>query len=251
VKNAAEVELVRQAVDITDHGLRRVLSVLRPGVMEYELEAELVGEFTRRRGRMAYEPIIAAGKNACVLHYNDNDQPCRDGDLVLIDVGASYANYAADLTRTYPVNGRFSPRQRAVYEAVLRVLQHSIARTTAGTFLRDWKRAAQLQMNEELLELGLLTTEQVAKDTPEEPACRKYFMHGLGHSLGLGVHDLAPQNGPLAPGWVVTVEPGIYIPEEGIGIRLENDVLVTEEGPVDLCAHVPILPDEIERLLAR
>jgi Xaa-Pro aminopeptidase len=251
VKNASEVELVRQAVEITDQGLRRVLSVLRPGVMEYELEAELACEFTRRRGRMAYEPIVAAGRNACVLHYNDNDQPCRDGDLVLIDVGASYANYAADLTRTYPVNGRFSPRQRAVYEAVLRVLQHAIARTTAGTLLRDWKREAQLEMNRELLELGLLTPEQVAADTPEEPACRKYFMHGLGHSLGLGVHDLAPPNGPLAPGWVVTVEPGIYIPEEGIGIRLENDILVTEEGPVDLCAGVPIEPDEIEQLLSR
>ena len=251
VKSPAEVDLVRRAVEITDGGLRRVLSVLKPGVMEYELEAELVGEFTRRRGRMAYEPIIAAGKNACVLHYNDNDQPCRDGDLVLIDVGASYANYAADLTRTYPINGKFSPRQRAVYEAVLRVLQHSIAHATAGTLLRDWKRAAQLEMNEELLQLGLLTPEQVAKDTPEEPACRKYFMHGLGHSLGLGVHDLAPPNGPLAPGWVVTVEPGIYIPEEGIGIRLENDILVTAEGPVDLCAHVPILPDEIEQMLAK
>jgi Xaa-Pro aminopeptidase len=251
VKNAAEVGLMRQAIEITDHGLRRVLSALRPGVMEYELEAELVGEFTRRRGRMAYEPIVAAGKNACVLHYTDNDQPCRDGDLVLIDVGASYANYAADLTRTYPVNGTFSPRQREVYEAVLRVLEHAIARTTAGTLLRDWKREAQLEMNEELLRLGLLTPEQVAKDTPEEPACRKYFMHGLGHSLGLGVHDLAPPNGPLAPGWVMTVEPGIYIPEEGIGIRLENDILVTEEGPVDLCAEVPILPDEIEQLLAK
>jgi Xaa-Pro aminopeptidase len=250
VKNTTEVELVQRAVSITDGGLRRVLSVLKPGVMEYELEAELVGEFTRKRGRMAYEPIIAAGKNACVLHYNDNDQPCRDGDLVLIDVGASYANYAADLTRTYPVNGTFSARQRAVYEAVLRVLEHSIARTTAGTLLRDWKRAAQLEMNEELLQLGLLTPEQVAKDTPEEPACRKYFMHGLGHSLGLGVHDLAPPNGPLAAGWVVTVEPGIYIPEEGIGIRLENDILVTDSGPVDLCADVPIQPDEIEQLMA-
>ncbi|MFM7292456.1 MAG: aminopeptidase P family protein [Planctomycetia bacterium] len=251
VKSPAEVELVRQAIDITDQGLRRMLAVLRPGVMEYELEAELIGEFTRRRGRMAYEPIVAAGKNACVLHYQENDQPCRDGDLVLVDVGASYANYASDLTRTYPVNGRFSPRQRAVYESVLRVLEHSIARATAGTLLRDWKREAQLEMNEELLGLGLLTKEQVGKDTPEEPACRKYFMHGLGHSLGLGVHDLAPQNGPLAPGWIVTVEPGIYIPEEGIGIRLENDILVTEDGPVDLCRHVPIQPDEIEQLLAR
>ena len=251
VKSPAEVDLIRQAVSITDSGLRRVLSALRPGVMEFELEAELIGEFTRRRGRMAYEPIIASGKNACVLHYNDNDQECQDGDLVLIDVGASFANYSADLTRTYPVNGRFTPRQRAVYEAVLRVLEHAITRTTAGTFLRDWKRAAQVDMNEELLKLGLLTREQVAKDTPEEPACRKYFMHGLGHSLGLGVHDLAPTNGPFVPGWVVTVEPGIYIPEEGIGIRLENDILVTEEGPVDLCAAVPILPDEIESLVAR
>jgi Xaa-Pro aminopeptidase len=251
VKSPAEIDLMRRAVEITDLGLRRVLSMLKPGVMEFELEAELVGTFTRHRSRMAYEPIIAAGKNACVLHYNDNDQECRDGDLVLIDVGASYANYAADLTRTYPVNGRFTPRQRAVYEAVLRVLRSSIARTTAGTLLRDWKRAAQREMNEELLQLGLLTSEQLAKDTPEEPACRKYFMHGLGHSLGLGVHDLAPPNGPLAPGWVVTVEPGIYIPEEGIGIRLENNILVTEQGPVDLCADVPIEPDEIEQLVAK
>jgi len=251
VKSPAEIDLMLRAVEITDLGLRRVLSMLKPGVMEFELEAELVGTFTRHRSRMAYEPIIAAGKNACVLHYNDNDQECHDGDLVLIDVGASYANYAADLTRTYPVNGRFTPRQRAVYEAVLRVLRSSIARTTAGTLLRDWKRAAQHEMNEELLQLGLLTSEQVAKDTPEEPACRKYFMHGLGHSLGLGVHDLAPPNGPLAPGWVMTVEPGIYIPEEGIGIRLENNILVTEQGPVDLCADVPIEPDEIEQLVAK
>jgi Xaa-Pro aminopeptidase len=249
VKSPAEVDLLRQAIGITDSGLRRVCSVLRPGVMEYELEAELRAEFTRRRAKMGYEPIIASGKNACVLHYVDNDGPCRDGDLVLIDVGANYANYNADLTRTYPVNGTFTPRQRAVYEAVLRVLKSSIPRATRGTLLRDWKRAAQLDMTEELLKLGLLTTEEVAKDTPEEPACRKYFMHGLGHSLGLGVHDLAPIDGPLEPGWVITVEPGIYIPAEGIGVRLENDILVTEQGPVDLCAGVPIEPDEIEALL--
>ena len=250
VKGQAEVDLLRQAVAITDAGLRRVLATLRPGTAEHELEAELLAEFTRRRGRMAYEPIIAAGKNACVLHYNDNDQECRAGDLVLIDVGASYANYASDLTRTYPVDGRFTPRQRAVYEAVLRVLRQSIARTTVGTHLRDWKRSAQLDMNEELRALGLLTAEDVAKDTADEPACRRYFMHGLGHSLGLGVHDLAPPNGPLAAGWVMTVVPGIYIPEEGLGIRLENDILVTEQGPVDLCADVPIDPDEIESLMA-
>ena len=249
VKSPAEVALIRQAIDITDKGLRRVLAALKPGVMEYELEAELLAEFTRHRAKMGYEPIIAAGKNSCVLHYIDNDKPCRSGDLVLIDVGANYANYNADLTRTYPVSGRFTPRQRAVYDAVLRVLKSSIARAKPGTTPRDWKRAAQLDMNEELLKLGLLTTEQVAKDAPDEPACKRFFMHGLGHSLGLGVHDLAPQNGPFAPGWVITVEPGIYIPEEGIGIRLENDILITADGPVDLCSHVPIEPDEIESLL--
>jgi len=220
-------------------------------VMEYELEAELLREFTRRRARMAYEPIIGSGHNACVLHYLDNNAECRAGDLVLVDVGASYANYSADLTRTYPVSGRFTERQRAVYEAVLRVLESSIARCVPGVSLRDWKRAAQVQMAGELVGLGLITADEAAKDTPEEPACKKYFMHGLGHSLGLGVHDIAPVDGPLEPGWVITVEPGIYIPEENLAVRLENDVLVTEQGPVDLCSQVPIQPDEIERLLAR
>jgi Xaa-Pro aminopeptidase len=219
--------------------------------MEHELEAELAAEFIRRRGRMAYEPIIGSGSNACVLHYLDNDQACAAGELVLVDVGASYANYASDLTRTYPVSGRFTPRQRAVYDAVLRVLRGSIARTTVGTGLRDWKRAAQAEMAQELVGLGLITPEQAARDSADEPACRKYFMHGLGHSLGLGVHDLAPLDGPLEAGWVMTVEPGIYIPEEGFAVRLENDVLVTENGPVDLTSHVPIEPDEIERLMAR
>ena len=249
VKSPAEVELIRHAIDITDKGLRRMLAALKPGVMEYELEAELAAEFTRRRATMSYEPIIAAGKNACSLHYTDNDKPCRPGDLVLVDVGANYANYKADLTRTYPVSGRFTPRQRAVYEAVLRVLKRSIARAVPGTTARDWKRAAQVDMGEELLTLGLITAEQMANDSPDEPACKKYFMHGLGHSLGLGVHDLAPMNGPFEPGWVITVEPGIYIPEEELGVRLENDILITPEGPIDLCSHVPIEPDDVESLL--
>jgi Xaa-Pro aminopeptidase len=251
VKADVETDLVRRAIDITAAGLERVLATLRPGVMEYELEAELLAEFTRRRARMAYEPIIGSGKNACVLHYLDNDAECRSGDLVLIDVGASYANYASDLTRTYPVSGRFSPRQRAVYDAVKRVLERAIARTTVGTRIRDWKRAAQVDMADELVGLGLITPAQRAADSAEEPACRRYFMHGLGHSLGLGVHDLAPQDGPFEPGWIVTVEPGLYIPEEGIGVRLENDILVTAAGPVDLCSHVPIEADAIEALMAR
>jgi Xaa-Pro aminopeptidase len=251
VKSPAEVALIRRAIDITDAGLRRMLAALEPGVMEYALEAELAAEFLRRRGRMAYEPIVGAGPNACVLHYLDNDTECRSGDLLLVDVGASYANYSADLTRTYPVSGRFTTRQRAVYEAVHRVLASSIARAVPGTSLRDWKRASQVQMTEELLGLGLITAEEAARDTPEAPACKKYFMHGLGHSLGLGVHDIAPVDGPLEPGWVITVEPGIYIPEESLAVRLENDILVTEQGPVDLSGHVPIDPDEIEDLIRR
>ena len=251
VKEQAEVDLVREAVTITEAGLERVMETLRPGVMEYELEAEIAREFTRRRGRMAFDPIVGSGRNACVLHYHDNAAECRAGDLVLVDVGASYANYNADLTRTFPVSGTFSPRQRAVYEAVLRVQRAAIARAVPGIGIRDWKRAAQVDMAHELLRLGLLTKDEVARDCDAEPACRKYFMHGVGHSLGLGVHDLAPPDGPLEPGWVITVEPGIYIPDESLAVRLENDVLVTADGPVDLSAHVPIEPDEIERLLAR
>jgi len=251
VKTPAEVALIRRAADVTKAGLDRLVAALRPGVMEYELEAELAAEFIRRRARMAYEPIIGSGRNACVLHYVDNDQPCAAGELVLVDAGASYANYCSDLTRTYPVSGRFTPRQRAVYDAVLRVLRSSIARAKVGTTLRGWKRAAQVEMAAELVGLGLLTEEEAARDTPDEPACKRYFMHGLGHSLGLGVHDLAPLDGPLESGWVLTVEPGIYIPEEGLAVRLENDVLITENGPVDLTSHVPIEPDEIERLMAR
>ena len=251
VKSPAEVALIRRAADITGAGLERMVAALRPGVMEYELEAELAAEFIRRRARMAYEPIIGSGRNACVLHYLDNDQPCDEGELVLVDVGASYANYASDLTRTYPVNGRFTSRQRAVYDAVLRVLRSSFARTTVGTRLREWKRAAQVEMAAELVKLGLITADDAAKDSADEPACRRYFMHGLGHSLGLGVHDMSPVDGPLEAGWVMTVEPGIYIPEEGLAVRLENDVLVTENGPVDLTSHVLIEPDEIEEMMAR
>ena len=251
VKDPPEVDLIRAAVDVTAEGLMALLAALRPGVMEYELEAELARSFIRRRARFGYEPIVASGANACVLHYHDNDHECRPGDLVLVDVGACYANYNADLTRTYPVDGRFTPRQRAVYEAVLRVLRSSITRAVPGTSLRAWKRAAQRDMTAELVALGLVSTEEAARDSDAEPACRKYFMHGLGHSLGLGVHDLAPMDGPLEPGWVVTVEPGIYIPDERLGVRLENDILITAAGPVDLCSHVPIEPDDIERMLSR
>ena len=250
VKNSAEVEIIRNAVAITKHGLDKVLSNLKPGVQEYELEAELIGEFTRRRATMGYEPIIASGKNACTLHYVENNSPCQEGDLLLIDVGANHANYTADVTRVFPVSGRFTPRQKELYQAVLRVLQSSIQRTVVGTTLSQWKWDAQHQMAGELHALGLLNKDKYEADSMESPACKKFFMHGLGHSLGLGVHDLAPGDGPLEAGWVMTVEPGLYLPDEGIGIRLENDVLVTEHGPVDLCGDIPLEPNDVEDWIA-
>ena len=251
VKTEGELELLGEAIAITDKGFRRVFKMTKPGVNECEIEAEFAREFIRRRGRFAYNPIIAAGGNACTLHYNQNDQPCRKGELVLLDVAASYANYNADLTRTIPVSGRFTRRQREVYNAVLRVMRASIAGATVGKLHRDWQKESQMMMNDELLQLGLLKRSDIKKQTEETPACRKYFMHGLGHPLGLDVHDVGFTNEPFAAGWVLTVEPGIYIPEEGMGVRLENDILVTNDGPVDLMADIAVEPDVIEALMNR
>jgi len=250
VKDAAEIELLKKAIDVTKSGFERVLKATRPGVAGHELEAEFIHEFTRNRCKFAYNPIIAGGANSCILHYNQNDQTLESGELLLIDVGANYANYNADLTRTIPVSGKFTDRQRAVYEAVLRVQRASIASCVVGKLHRDWFRESQEMMNRELLGIGLLTRKDIDEQKPNNPACRKYFMHGLGHVLGLDVHDVGLMHEPFAPGWVLTVEPGIYIPEEGFGVRLENNVLVTESGPVDLMADVPIEPDAIERLMA-
>lgn len=252
VKSPAELDLLKRAIKITEDGFRRVLSFVRPGVNECEVEAEFAHEFTRQRAKFAYTPIVASGANNCVLHYIANDQPCQDGDLLLLDVGASYANYNADLTRTIPVNGRFTKRQRDVYDAVLRVMRASIAGATVGKINRDWRREAQAMMNDELSRLGLLSDEDLAKPyEPDEPPSRKYFMHGLGHPLGLDVHDVGSPHAPFEPGWVITVEPGIYIPDEGFGVRIENDVLITEDGPVDLMADIPVNAEEIESLMQR
>jgi len=250
-KSAAELALLREAVAITDKGFRRVARFVRPGVTEYEVEAEFAHEFLRRRARFAYNPIIASGASACVLHYVANDQTCKKGDLLLLDVGASYANYNADLTRTIPVSGRFTRRQRQVYDAVLRVMRASVNAAVVGKLHRDWQREAQAMMNEELLSLGLLKRSDIKKQTVDEPACRKYFMHGLGHLLGLDVHDVGYTTEPFAPGWVLTVEPGIYLPDEGFGVRLENNIVVTESGPVDLMADVPVEPGEIEEFMSK
>jgi Xaa-Pro aminopeptidase len=252
VKSEAELALLKEAVEITARGFERVAKFVRPGIFEHEIEAEFIHEFTRRRGKFAYGPIIASGANNCILHYGANDQQCHDGELLLLDVAASYANYNADLTRTIPVNGRFTPRQRQVYDAVLRVTRASIAGATVGKLPKQWHRESQAMMNEELLSLGLITKEDIEKATdPDEPACKKYFMHGLGHPLGLDVHDVGHTTEPFAAGWVMTVEPGIYIPAEGFGVRLENDILITQRGPIDLMADIPIEAEAIEELMAK
>lgn len=251
VKTDLEIELLKEAVDITAKGFRRTLKFVKPGVMEYEVEAELAREFIKLRGKFAYTPIVAAGKNNCVLHYLQNDQVCKKGQLLLMDVASSYANYNADLTRTIPVSGKFSRRQKKVYNAVLSVLRQSIAGAVVGKLHKDWTRESQVHMNEELLKLGLLKKSQIKKQDPDNPACRKYFMHGLGHPLGLDVHDVGDNNQPFASGTVLTVEPGIYLPDEGFGVRLEDDIVVTEKGPINLMEKTPIETDEIESIMNR
>ena len=251
VKSEQEIELLKEAVSITDKGFRRVLRFVKPGVAEHEVEAELAREFIRRRGKFAYTPIIASGKNNCVLHYLQNDQTCRKGQLLLLDVASSYANYNADLTRTIPVSGKFTRRQKQVYNAVLRVLRASIEGAVVGKLHRDWQKESEEHVTEELLRLKLLKPSDVKKQTKDKPACKKYFMHGLGHPLGLDVHDVGDSTVPFAAGNVLTVEPGIYIPEEGFGVRLEDDIIVTEDGPVNLMEKTPIEADEIEAIMQR
>jgi Xaa-Pro aminopeptidase len=251
VKSPQEIELLKQACAITRKGFLRVLKKTKPGRWEHEIEAEFAHEFIRHRARFAYTPIIAAGANSNVLHYIANDQRMKQGEVLLLDVGASYANYNADLTRTVPVSGRFSRRQKQVYNAVLRVTRAMIDAARPGVLHRDWQKQSQALMNEELLGLGLLKRSEIKKQDPDNPACRKYFMHGLGHPLGLDVHDVGILSKPFAPGWVLTVEPGIYLPEEGFGVRLENDIVVTDGAPIDLMADIPIEVAEIEDLMAK
>lgn len=251
VKSPEEIDLMQKACDLTGRGFRRVLRFLKPGVNEMEIEAEFAHEFIRGGGGFAYPPIIGSGSNACVLHYLDNNQECRKGDLVLIDVGASYANYHSDMTRTIPVGGRFSRRQRQVYDAVLRVLREVSRLAVPGKLPRDWQREAELLVQEELLGLKLISRSDVRNQPPGRPALKKYFMHGVGHPLGLDVHDVGITTEPIQEGWVLTVEPAIYVPEEGFAVRLENDILVRAEGNIDLMADIPIEAAEIEDLMRR
>jgi Xaa-Pro aminopeptidase len=250
VKSSTEVELIRQACTITENAFRRVLKFVKPGVMEYEIEAEYYHEFLRSRSRgPSYTPIIASGANACVLHYIDNNQPCQDGDVLLMDVGAEYANYAADMTRSIPVNGRFTSRQKQVYKAVLRVLREASQLLVPGNLWDDYHKEVGKIMEKELIGLGLLDAREVLNQDPDKPLYKKYFMHGTSHFLGLDVHDVGSKYRRFEPGMVFTCEPGIYIREEGLGIRLENNILITEKGNIDLMASIPIEAEEIEELM--
>lgn len=251
IKSKPEVALIQKACDITEAGFRRVCKVVKPGINEMEVEAEFAREFIRRGGQFAYNPIIASGANACALHYVQNNQPCRKGELLLLDVAASYANYNADLTRTIPVNGKFTKRQKQVYNAALRVLRAVSKAAVPGKLPKDWQTEAESFIEKELVDLKLLKLSDIKKQNPDNKAFRKYFMHGVGHPLGLDVHDLGLTTGPIQKGWVLTVEPGIYIREEGFAVRLENDILVQDGGNLDLMAKIPIEADDIEHLMNR
>lgn len=250
VKSNLEIEVLKIAIDITEKGFRRVLRFVKPGVMEYEVEAEFLHEFIRNRASgFAFEPIMASGFNACVLHYVQNNAVCREGEVLLCDVGAMYGNYNADLTRSIPVSGRFTKRQKDVYNAVLRVQREAMKMLLPGNTLPEYHKDVGRIMESELIGLGLLDKKDVSNQDPDHPAYKKYFMHGTSHHLGIDVHDYGNMYRPFEPGMVFTVEPGIYIREENLGIRLENDVVVGEDGVVDLMAGIPIEAEEIEELM--
>jgi Xaa-Pro aminopeptidase len=249
IKSSYEIEAIRAACDLTGQGFVRVCKFLKPGVNETEVEAEFAHEFIRHKGQFAYPPIIAGGANNNILHYNQNDQPCRQGDLLLLDVAAGLGNYQSDLTRTIPVSGKFTRRQRQVYEAVLRVFRAQVAACVPGKTTKDLRLECEERTTKECVDLGLLKMSAVKKQKPDEPAVRKYFMHGVSHPIGLDVHDVTYNHFKLAPGWVLSVEPGIYIKDEGFGVRIENTVTVTENAPVDLMADIPIEASDIEKLM--
>lgn len=250
IKSQLEVDTIQHACNITEKGFRRILEFVKPGVMEYEIEAEFAHEFLMNRSRgFAYEPIVASGGSANVLHYVDNNKVCNAGDVILMDVGAEYANYASDMTRCVPVSGKFSSRQKEVYNAVLRVMKAATSMLVPGTDHEVYHAEVGQLMESELIGLGLLDKTAVVNQDVKNPLYKKYFMHGTSHHMGLDVHDIENRNKPFAAGMILTVEPGIYIPEENLGIRLENDVLITNEGQLDLMANIPLEADEIEDLM--
>jgi Xaa-Pro aminopeptidase len=250
IKSNFEIKLMQNACDITEKGLRRILPFIKPGVTEYEIEAELMHEFLKNRSNgFAYQPIIGSGVDSCVLHYIDNNKVCNDGDILLMDFGAEYANYASDLTRTIPVNGKFTNRQKAVYNSVLLVMKEATNMLRPGTIFKEYNAEIGRIMELELIKLGLLDKHDVQKQDAKSPLFKQYFMHGTSHYLGLDVHDVGDFDWPMKEGMVFTCEPGIYILEEKLGIRLENDILITANGPDDLMKHIPIEAEEIEHLM--
>ena len=250
-KDPIEIDLMQHACDITAKGINRVLDFLKPGVWEYELEAEIMHEFLRNRSKgFAYTPIIASGKNACVLHYIENNAQCQDGDVILMDFGAEYANYASDQTRCFPVNGRFTDRQKQVYNAVLNVKKAAEKLLVPGTLIPEYHKEVGKLMTDQLLQIGLLDKTDVKNENPEWPAYKKYFMHGTSHFIGLDTHDSGLYHKPIEAGMVFTCEPGIYIPEENLGIRLEDDLIVRESGdPFNMMASIPLEIEEIEETM--
>ena len=250
IKSSEEISLIQEACNITEKGFRRILKCIRPGIMEYEIEAELIHEFISNRSRgFAYQPIIGSGRDSCVLHYIDNNKKCSSGDILLMDFGAEYANYASDLTRTVPVNGQFSKRQKEVYNSVLYVMKESTKMLRVGTIIEEYHKEVGKIMESDLIKLKLLNAHDVKKQDSKNPLYRKYFMHGTSHHLGLDVHDVGNFKDPIQEGMVFTCEPGIYILEEELGIRLENDIEITKEGPNDLMKNIPIEVEEIENLM--
>ena len=251
IKESEEIHLIQHACNITKKGIDRLLKFVKPGVWEYQIEAELAHEFLMNRSKgFAYTPIVASGKNACVLHYIENNKECLAGDLILLDVGAEYANYASDLTRCIPVNGRFTSRQKEVYNAVLHVKKEAQKMLVPGTLIPEYQLEVGRIMENELVKLKLIDATDIKNQNPDWPAYKKYFMHGTSHFLGLDTHDVGHFNEPIQAGMIFTCEPGIYIPEEGIGIRLEDDLVVTNEGaPFNLMANIPIEIEEIEEIM--
>jgi len=251
VKDPIELDLMQKACDITEKAFRRTLGFVKPGIWEYNIEAEMMHEFLNNRSQgFAYTPIIASGNNANVLHYVENNQECKAGDLILLDAGAEYANYSSDMSRTIPVSGKFTARQKDVYNAVHRVKNDAQKMLVPGTIWADYHVEVGKLMTSELLGLGLLDKADVKNEDPEWPAYKKYFMHGTSHHIGLDTHDYGILTEPMQANQVFTVEPGIYIPAEGFGIRLEDDLVIQEKGdPFNLMRNIPIEADEIEDLM--
>jgi Xaa-Pro aminopeptidase len=252
IKSSYELELMKIAVGISEKMFARILKFVRPGVWEYEIEAEVIHEYLSNRANgHSFSPIVASGGNSCILHYVDNNKQCKEGDILLLDSGADYANYASDMTRTIPVNGVYTTRQKQVYNAVLRTMQEAKKLLKPGVLLMEYQAQVGEITQKELVDLGLLTMDDIKKQDPKWPAYKRYFMHGTSHFLGIDVHDVGMRYEPMKPGMTFSCEPGIYIKEEGIGVRIENEILITENDCIDLMEHIPIEADHIEELMKK